>query len=151
MSEKETDGVGKLREAFDGCEGTRPAVGASLGERAIACKHWKWLPGMLLDGGARVVDCLGGGDARGLIRCWDAGEGDSDRGYPAEFGLPDLTDPATLGCLLALVREAWGDASISVCKDACGAWVCDAMRGQKLLAEADAEAEALVCALEAAP
>ena len=22
--------------------------------------------------------------------------------------LPDLTDPATLGCLLALVREAWG-------------------------------------------
>lgn len=23
--------------------------------------------------------------------------------------LPDLSDPATLGCLLALVREAWGD------------------------------------------
>jgi len=26
-----------------------------------------------------------------------------------KHGVPDLTDPATLGCLLALVREAWGD------------------------------------------
>lgn len=25
----------------------------------------------------------------------------------------DLTDPATLGCLLALVREAWGDPTMS--------------------------------------
>jgi hypothetical protein len=29
---------------------------------------------------------------------------------------PDLADPATLGCLLALVREAWGDdLHIEVC------------------------------------
>jgi hypothetical protein len=27
--------------------------------------------------------------------------------------LPDLSDPATLGCLLALVREAWGCAVIT--------------------------------------
>ena len=27
--------------------------------------------------------------------------------------LPDLTDPATLGCLLALVREAWQDPTIT--------------------------------------
>ena len=26
--------------------------------------------------------------------------------------MPDLADPATLGCLLTLVREAWGDPSI---------------------------------------
>ena len=28
--------------------------------------------------------------------------------------LPDLTDPATLGCLLALVREAWAPARVVV-------------------------------------
>ena len=26
--------------------------------------------------------------------------------------LPDLNDPATLGCLLALAREAWGDPTL---------------------------------------
>ena len=40
-----------------------------------------------------------------------------DRGcwewHETEFGLPDLTYPATLGCLLALVREAWKDEGIA--------------------------------------
>ena len=35
--------------------------------------------------------------------------------------LPDLTDPATLGCLLALVREAWGDPSI-IAEPSLGMW-----------------------------
>jgi hypothetical protein len=50
-----------------------------LSKRAVACRKWRWLPGML---------------------CTTAG-------YRKENGaLPDLEDAATLGCLLALVREA---------------------------------------------
>ena len=29
-------------------------------------------------------------------------------------GIPDLTDPATLGCVLALVREAWDDECLCI-------------------------------------
>jgi hypothetical protein len=60
-----------------------------LAQRAVACKGWRWMPGML----ATARD----GKA---WRLWSArGRGRAD--------LPDLDDPATLGCLLALVREAW--------------------------------------------
>jgi hypothetical protein len=47
-----------------------------LGRRAVACKHWRWMDGMVTFG------------------------------FVGE-DVPDLSDPATLGCLLALVREAW--------------------------------------------
>lgn len=64
----------------------------ALGRRAIACKHWRWMPGMEAVREGRV-------DSRSIdIELWIY---DSD--------IPDLSDPATLGCLLALVREAWGD------------------------------------------
>ena len=33
---------------------------------------------------------------------------DTNPPLPLVDQLPDLSDPATLGCLLALVREAWG-------------------------------------------
>jgi len=71
------------------------------------------------------------------------------------YDLPDLTDAATLGCLLALVREAWKDPALCALRELCGDWcwsvgrgeVATALRGQA----ATTEAEALVMALEAAP
>jgi len=71
--------------------------------------------------------------------------------------LPDLSDPATLGCLLALVREAWGDPHVYVL--ACASdWftVCSPnAEGGKWIAhppiDGSTEAEALVVALDAAP
>jgi hypothetical protein len=61
-----------------------------LARRAVACKHWKWMPGMLyrqerygLRPETATAPIIQGG------------------------GLPDFTDAATLGCLLALVRQAW--------------------------------------------
>lgn len=63
--------------------------------RAIACSWWRWIPGMLafLPGahpGLRVMEVN------------DAGNALQEAGW-----LPDFNDPATVGCLLALVREAW--------------------------------------------
>ena len=67
--------------------------------------------------------------------------------------LPDLTDPATLGCLLALVREAWGDPKIHVVPRGASVWAT-AYAGwlhKKAIACGATEAEALVAALEGAP
>jgi hypothetical protein len=83
------------------------------------------------------------------------------RGDTLRSGLhfPDLTDPATLGCLLALVREAWGDPAMSVTagytKDRKVEWEVEHPHPDSL-PEAlwtyfDSEAAALVAALEAAP
>lgn len=74
-----------------------------LGQRAFACKHWRWMPGMRAieadpemrrEGPAwgRAIDGL-----RGLE--W----------FHAHGGciepVPDLRDPATRGCVMALVDE----------------------------------------------
>lgn len=72
--------------------------------------------------------------------------------------LPDLTDPATLGCLLALVREAWGDPTAMVspikgCDGSCDSWVCYVYpcedRERRYLAAS--EPACLIAALAAAP
>lgn len=83
-------------------------------------------------------------------------------------GHPDLTDHATLGCLLALVREAYGDPSLYV-RLSDTTRQSDGVRAWEVLGWLDpsrspdgrggswrgwgyaSEAEALVAALEAAP
>jgi hypothetical protein len=60
--------------------------------------------------------------------------------------LPDLTDLATLGCLLALVRVAWGDPSLHISRGRSG-WHPNCAG----LGRYATEAEALVAALESAP
>ena len=61
----------------------------ALGRRSVACKGFRWLPGMKALGSFRVVESV----------------------VPMMFPVdtPDLSDPATLGCLLALVTEAYYD------------------------------------------
>jgi len=63
--------------------------------------------------------------------------------------IPDLTDPATLGCLLALVREAWGDADIFGLHYHCDGGWCVEINDRHFYG--DSMAAALVAALEAAP
>jgi hypothetical protein len=70
--------------------------------------------------------------------------------------LPDLTDPATLGCLLALVRDAHGNQCIHTSVDDEGWSVVQRDQppnawGQFLADGCNTEADALVAALEAAP
>jgi len=109
----------------------------SLARRAVACRGWRWMPGMILTSGLRLR--------------YEAHAFSPDE-------IPDLTDPATLGCLLALVREAMGDQHICVCWDFVNElWVCEGKfeyNGKKylgLIKEAQTYAEALVVTLEAAP
>ena len=72
-----------------------------------------------------------------------------------EMALPDLADPATLGCLLALVREANSrpHASTQYCG---GYWQVEDPEDDRWDTDRGfgpwaTEAEALVAALEAAP
>jgi hypothetical protein len=71
----------------------------ALGRRAVACKGWRWLRGMLRQDDYRYI-------GSGVWARWsDVHSLTTALHAPGQ--LPDLTDPATLGCLLALVREAW--------------------------------------------
>ena len=135
----------------------------TLARRAVACKHWRWMPGMMCYWKER------GGASGQQVRPTSARVADLPMGpLPLAFcivdpsavysnALPDLTDPATLGCLLTLVRGAlgkpvWvraGDYGNEVC------W-CDGPHSISILfpdrdADADSEVSALVAALEAAP
>jgi hypothetical protein len=113
-----------------------------LARRAVACRHWRWAPGMLsrcsTDTRRAVYRWLVGLDTRhyGLVCIVQDKHGRPCRNVatlqPGPDDLPDLTDQATLGCLLALVREAW-EGQYTVC------------------GEAQLTPEALVAALEAAP
>ena len=114
--------------------------------RAVACKQWRWMPGMLAETGLRVVRRDDDGHVIGYyVNQWHMSE-------CVPGSLPDLRDPATLGCLLTLVREAWG-ACVHVAPDT-GWHVRRAVLPNgstiNLGIIADTEAAALVAALEAA-
>jgi len=72
---------------------------------------------------------------------------------PWKTCLPDFSDAATLGCLLALVRKAWGDerASANASPYGDGRWGVVDSNALRFHAMGATEREALVAALEAAP
>lgn len=115
-----------------------------LEERAINCKHWRWMPGML----ARYSD---GKPWYRLTEADSYGIPPKCRPPDPRRAWPDLTDPATLGCLLGLVRDAYRDAYVSASSlhDENGYWGvrdCDGF----VIATGRSEREALVIALEKA-
>lgn len=123
-----------------------------LGRRAVARPRWRWLPGCTY-----VRTRPGGADSgRGRIE-------DVDYGSSPMHAVPDLSDPASLGCLLALVREAWGCPILHTAattptrlrQAGWSVWVLT-FEGANVshcmaVASGPTEAEALVVALERAP
>jgi hypothetical protein len=126
----------------------------ALARRAVACKGWRWLPGTRTTDAMRVIHDETAFPGRPCaIR--EGSWVDTSPPRPLGDALPDLTDPATLGCVLALVREAWSDPAICVVLDLSdgywhvGRWEDEgiALRGRW----GTTEAHALTLALEGAP
>ena len=113
----------------------------ALARNAVACKHWRWCPGML----PLVLDDEGDWVAGCRLDSYQ-----EETRYPLPNALPDLDDPATLGCLLALVRRAWERPSLHVehfWNDPVSFW--RVLGPEKLVVgSGNTEAEALVSALE---
>ena len=124
-----------------------------LGKRAVSCRGWQWMPGMRTLDAMRVIhDPDRWPDRPCAIR--EGGWVDTAPPRPLKDDLPDLSDPATLGCLLALVREAWGrdDLGASRYKERwCVERWCGDIRVFQYGTQGGTEAEALVAALEGAP
>jgi hypothetical protein len=124
-----------------------------LARRAVACRDWRWMPGMATTGDYRLT--LVSDDQQWFILC-------RPHEYPVEReggmggNLPDLSDPATIGCLLQLAREAWKSPRLQVSpmlEPAPAEWVAYPNTGPDCARRyvAPTEAAALVAALEAAP
>ena len=123
---------------------------ADLGRRAVACKHWRWMPGMLIiDHGAGTRFLWE--DKFFLHGMHEESEGSWMRIRKDRERHPDLSDPATLGCLLALVEEQHGNV---VLNESGGEWECWIYLGNgrgMFQYSGGTRVEALVAALEAAP
>lgn len=120
-----------------------------LARRFVACKGWRYRQGMVLSDGTVVVRVAANGQpvvAGGISR----------GGCALSETLPDLSDAATRGAILQLVREAWGDPCMH-----CQFIIAELNEPDCWMAIADCgiarrefvgrtEAEALLAALEAA-
>ena len=118
----------------------------SLARRAVACKKWRFLPGM------QVIEKQNGRTSRltSIARLgWNTvlESGAWMRFRDTADLLPDFSDPVTAAAVLPLVREAWGDAQASSSR-LCGRWVV--VVGGIVRSEGTTELEAAIAALEAA-
>ena len=132
---------------------------SELAKRAVACRHFRWMPGMLVTDGVSVAYRI---YHDGYVLRWIP----NVPGWPAQDVMsldafreqPDMSlvleDAATKGCLLALVREAWGDPYVYAMRLNVRRqiWVVHVPSDRhNIHGEGKTEAEALVAALEAAP
>jgi len=133
----------------------------ALGRRAVACKDWRWMPGMLT-----VVDCGDGGTCTPIRLTAPSANlewlGCSEEDRP-EYGrwimtnaIPDPSDPSTCGAMLVLIATAHGVTveDVSVVRTTgrvWSVWIHDGSgSSHRVTTHLDSRAEALVAALEAA-
>lgn len=122
----------------------------ALAKRLVACKGWRWMPGMIDSEGWRYS-----GKSGGAHWWWHEEEGEGELPLEQQEGAPDLTDPGTLGCLLALVAQAYGVTldDVHVVRTTGMVWSVWIFRGDdssyRVATHELSRAEALVAALEA--
>ena len=116
----------------------------SLALRAMTCKKWRWMGGMRL-----CMPPMYDESSPWTMRVGDGQVVSNPKAYP------DLRDPATLGCLLALVREAWPcDRAAVSPMQYMSQWFVDLPDNEgseECSIVASSEVEALVLALEKTP
>ena len=132
-----------------------------LGERAIACRGWHWMAGMMtLDGELAVYATPPGSEWVGppMVDLWSAGGSvEAVQTGGSRVVLPNLVHPTTSGAMLALVRAAWKDDTLSATfwegedDGVAGGWDITAGDFSILGVQVATEAEALLLALEFAP
>lgn len=112
----------------------------------VACSRWRWMSGMMTEGWRLTCVSLHDG-------AWSATSTFAHREYYYPT-LPDLNDPATLGCVVQLVRDATGRKYAYLEYIPLGCWAMVDPIDDRWLREQDygaSEAEALLIALQAAP
>jgi hypothetical protein len=108
---------------------TPPDEKMALVLRAMRCKRWRAMDGMLdLRGGRIVLPPM--------------------QTFSVVIALPDFSDTQTLACLRLLVQEAWNSPAIRAAHDGGSAWRVVTPSGEFTGAS---EAEAMIAALEQAP
>lgn len=122
---------------------------SDLARRLVACPRFRWVDGMRAHERAAAGMSIHGERPCRVSADWSPGVG----------WLPDLTDPATVGCLLALVREVYQkpEAYVRRCGqrwgDAARLWgvygLAEHLHGLADKTVATSEPAALVAALEA--
>lgn len=128
-------------------------IAYALARRAVAAPGWRWMPGMRTTSGLRVVLDEGPTAAAGVaVAMRSTGRYEQTPLYHDDPDvLPDLDDPATLGCLVALVRDHH-HARVIVADPPGASVVLDLPDGSERYHYAEdtaTVAEALVVALEA--
>jgi len=131
-----------------------------LARRAVACEGWRWMHRMMDTEGMtylgvqmRYEDYYDDHQTRGFLF---AGRKRESWRETLDGTLPDLTDPATLGCVLALVA-GWhnvglDDVHVVRTGRVWSVWVFDSDDASRRVAtHLPSRAAALVAALEAAP
>ena len=113
----------------------------------VACPRWVWLPGMRADCGYRLVRKDG---SLWWVARWDEARLSC---ISLRASIPDITDPATLGCIRHIVVDVLGIVDWDLTQAGSAGWYFGfvTLGGDDFDFWGNTEAEPLLRALQAAP
>lgn len=123
-----------------------------LGRRAVACRLWKWMPGMVAFAPESGIEARVQKVDGGILEVWFPDDAYGVRvTWLANRVIPDFSDPATLGCLQHNLRGIYNKPSLVAQWRGKGKWWVgehESSHGFTVLGMGDGEAAAMVKTLE---